>query len=377
MPKLTPAKVVFTLSMLGVLAACSDSNNSASYTLPPPNYDFTAIDTAMQTFIDDSETFDGISYTLVDRTAGAVHEAAFGDHTVDTIVMLASTSKVPSVTLLMALNDDDSLNFSVDDTIDTYLPWNGVYGDRTVTQLVSNTSGIPGLDGLDVYGAHICQFNFDIDLEICAETLYSVEVPGTVAPNTQFRYGGTPWQISGAVAQQVTNSTWNQVFDEYIGQPCNLDVFTYGNPWLDIEAFNGSPDSLIGQQNAHVEGGAITSLSDYAKILLLHLRDGVCGDTQVVSAASLAYMRENRAGPLGTDYGMGWWIALGDQDSATLYFDPGAFGAISWMDLERGIGGYVAIDDYSRRDPNAVRDLVLGTVIPLQQALVDDARGSM
>ena len=72
--------------------------------------------------------------------------------------MLASTSKMPAVSLLMALHDDESLDYDVETTIDTYLPWDGVYGDRTTVDLVSNTSGIPGLAALGDYGPHVCQF---------------------------------------------------------------------------------------------------------------------------------------------------------------------------------------------------------------------------
>lgn len=368
-----PARTAILPTVL-LLAACSDGSDNRAPLMPA--YDFSAVDAAMQQFLDGSATFDGISYTLVDREAGSVHEAAFGDHTTDIVVMLASTSKVPSVTLLMALNDDEALDYDVTAPIGNYLPWDGVYGDRTTVQLVSNTSGIPGLGGIGSYGPHLCQFTADVELEACAETLYTVEVPGSVAPGTKFDYGGTQWQLSGAVAQQVTNSTWNQLFDAYIGEPCELEVFTYGNPWSDLESFNGSPDSLIGKQNAHVEGGAISDMRDYGKLLLLHLRDGMCGDTQVLSAQSLAFMRENRGGALGTDYGMGWWINPGEDGKSTIYYDPGAFGAISWLDLERGIGGYVGIDDYSRADPGAVYNFVLQTVIPLQQQAVDEARGA-
>ena len=141
-----------------------------------------------------------------------------------------------------------------------------------------------------------------------------------------------------------------------------------------LGAWNGSPDSLRGQQNAHIEGGAITNLQDYAKILLMHLRGGRCGDTQVMSAESVAFMQVNRAGDLGVDYGMSWWIAPGDAQHNTIVYDPGAFGAISWLDMDRGIGGYVAIDDYTRANPGAVYELVLGLIIPLQQQAVDAAR---
>jgi CubicO group peptidase (beta-lactamase class C family) len=357
-----------------LVTACSDGSNS--HFTSQPVYNFEAVDAELQQFLDESPVFDGISVILVDTEQNIVHEAAFGDHTLDTVVMLASTSKMPAVSLLMALHDDVALDYDIETTIDTYLPWDGVYGDRTTVDLVSNTSGIPGLAGLADYGPHLCQFTNNLTLEECAEILYTVEVPGSVPPGTQFSYGGTQWQLSGAVAERVTNSTWGQAFHQYIAQPCELEVFEYGNMWTMLDAWNGSPDSLRGQQNAHIEGGAITNLHDYAKILLMHLHGGRCGDTQVMSEESVAFMQENRAGNLGEDYGMGWWILQGDAENTTIVFDPGAFGAISWLDMERGIGGYVAIDDYTLTDPGAVYEIVLAQIIPLQQQAVDEARAA-
>ncbi|NND69154.1 MAG: serine hydrolase, partial [Halioglobus sp.] len=242
-------------------------------------------------------------------------------------------------------------------------------------QLVSNTSGIPGLSGIPNYGAHMCQFSGFVTLQECAETLFTVLVEGTVAPGTRFSYGGTQWQLAGAVVENVTNSTWNQAFDAYIGEPCDLEVFTYGNMWLNLQDWTGNPDSLTGQQNGHVEGGAITNMRDYGKLLLMHLREGRCGDNQVIPAEAVGFMQVDRAGPLGgPNYGMGWWILPGDANNTEVVYDPGAFGAISWLDMERGIGGYIGIDDYSQTNSGDVYALALATIIPLQQAAVDAAR---
>jgi CubicO group peptidase (beta-lactamase class C family) len=357
-----------------LLSACSDGSDNND---PPlAEYDFSAVDASFQSFLDNS-AFDGISYTLVDREQGAVHEQALGDHTLDIVVQLASTSKMPSVSLLMALHEDESLDFDVEASIDRYLPWMGVYGDRTTVQLVSNTSGILGLfPGLDNYGVHFCQFNGDFTMQACGELLYTVLVPGTVAPGTAFDYGGSQWQLAGVVAENVSNSSWNQAFADYIGEPCDLDVFTYGNMWWNLEDWNGSPDSLTGQGNAHVEGGAISNMQDYGKILLMHLRGGRCGDNQVLSQEAIDFMQVNRAGELGTDYGMGLWITPGDAQNNEIVWDPGLFGAVSWLDMERGIGGYVGIDDYSSDQAGAVYDHVLSVIIPLQQQIVDDARAA-
>ena len=60
---------------------------------------------------------------LVDKEDGSIHKVAFGDHTLETVVLLASTSKMPTASLLMALHDDnDNVDFEIDAIIDQYLP---------------------------------------------------------------------------------------------------------------------------------------------------------------------------------------------------------------------------------------------------------------
>ena len=54
----------------------------------------------------------------------------------------------------------------------------------------------------------------------------------------------------------------------------------------------------------------------------------------------------------------------------------GAFGAISWLDMERGIGGYIAIDQYQGSSSSDIRNLAMDVVIPLQQQAVDEARAA-
>ena len=122
MPRFT--RVIACTTTLLLLTACS--NGSGNQAAAQPVYNFAALDARFQQFLDESEAFEGISVVLVDAQQGSVHEAAFGDHTLDTVVILASTSKMPSVSLLMALHDDDALDFDIEATIDNYLPWEGL-----------------------------------------------------------------------------------------------------------------------------------------------------------------------------------------------------------------------------------------------------------
>ena len=182
------SRYILTLSALALLSACGGGGGSSSTptppgqggsTAPPPPVapDFSEVDTAFQSFIDESLVFDGISYVVVDA-GGTLHTGTFGDHTENTVVMLASTSKVPAVMTLMALEEDPSSDFSMSQPIGEVLPFTGVYADRTPAQLVSNTSGIPGLRQLALYGPHLCQFSFEesIGFEACGQVLSLIHI---------------------------------------------------------------------------------------------------------------------------------------------------------------------------------------------------------
>jgi CubicO group peptidase (beta-lactamase class C family) len=376
-----PSLAVLITTALALTPACGGGGGSASTppppdqesgTAPPVTPDFTEVDAAFETFIEESAVFDGVSYVVVDAQE-ALHTATFGDHSVDTVVLLASTSKVPAVMTMLALEEDTKATFDMDQAIGEVLPFDGVYADRTPAQLVSNTSGIPGLRQLALYGPHLCQFSFDTSVifEDCGEILLSVPLPDSHDAGSIFDYGGSQWQLAGVTAAVAANATWNQLVEAYLATPCQLEVFTFGNMWEDITQWDGTVASLLGQSNPNIEGGAITNLADYAKLLQVHLNGGFCGEARVLSENALAEMRADRGGAVDTNptpYGMGWWISA---DTPGVYDDPGAFGSISFIDTERGFAGYVAIDDYTRVDADAPVKLVRQKIIPLLQNAFD------
>ena len=116
-------------------------------------------------------------------------------------------------------------------------------------------------------------------------------------------------------------------------------------------------------------------MADYAKLLQVHLNGGYCGDTQVLSEEAIASMQLDRGGVVATNatpYGMGWWIR---PENPGVFTDPGAFGAVSFIDVNRGIGGYMAIDQYDNAaDSRAPPAFFIGQAIPAIQAAWDAAQ---
>lgn len=338
-------------SLLIFIGACSDGSDRRPVE-PKPEYDFSAVDAKLQELLDASDEYDGASYIVVDREEGLIYQTVKGDHTDDLVVMLAAVSRMPTTALLMAINDDESVDFDVEATIDNYLPWEGVYGDRKTVHLLSHTSGIPTFLNPALYGPSICVWDSNTTMESCGEIVYGNELQDTLPPETKLILDGPQWHLAGAVAEQVTNSSWRQAFDKYIAGPCEMEVMQHGNivgleGSTDWNGWTGSPDSLKGLDNPLMYGGAISNTGDMAKLMLMYLRDGKCGDTQIISEASLAAMKTDRTEGVENTlipdwgYGLGWWITQHGN-----YVELGAFGSSVTLDFERGIGLFLAMDDY-------------------------------
>ena len=356
---MNPTRLGLALTLSISLLACSDTSNRPKYSATP-QYDFTPADQWLESFVQEEDAFDGASIIVVNTDTGTLHRMSVGNHTTEDVFLLASVSKVPSVSLLMALENDPDLAFDMDEFIEAYLPWDGVYPEISTTQLVGNISGIPGLLAANRYGPHLCQYaaagqfpNAD-QLQDCATVIYETPLEGTTAPGIAFDYGGSQWHLAGAVAELVGGDSWNNLFQQYIAQPCELEVFEYGNMFFDTSAWTGFPDSLKGRSNPSIEGGAIANIDDLGKLLRMHLNDGLCGSNRVISEQQAQRMRVDIGTELGSrdwlnngrGYGLGWWVPPFEGEKPTFFDDPGAFGSVSWIDLERGYGAFVALAQY-------------------------------
>lgn len=338
---------------------------------PEPAYDFAAVGPVVEDFVAANE-LNGAGLIIVDREDGVVHHEHWGEFSEDRISLIASSSKMITAGVLLRLQDDGLLDISA--PVSEVTGWTGDNPEVTTAQLLSNSSGLVGLLPNPAYGPYICQYIPTGGLEECASQIFASadDDEDIVSPDSEFRYGGAQWQVAGGVAEAVSGKSWAELIDEIYVQPCGLEVTAFNNHFSTIgsgfdypTAFNADPGVLDPTDNPNMEGGAYTTTGDYGKLLLMHLRDGMCGDTQVLSTDALATMHADRiasvydgnAGAPDFGYGMGWWV---DRESGYIS-DGGAYGSVPWLDLEDGYGAYLVIEADSGTG-NMLADLLYDVV---------------
>ncbi|MGY1751843.1 serine hydrolase domain-containing protein [Blastococcus sp. SYSU D01042] len=359
-------RTVAALAVLGTVVAtgCSageaaegpDTDAAPSSTAEAREYDFSAVAPIIEAFIA-QHGLNGAGLVVVEEDEGIIDEQYFGEFGADRSSLVASASKMVTAGVLVRLADQGLLD--LDEPIADYVDWaEGHNPEITVAQLLSSSSGLVGLGPNPAYGPYVCQFLPSAEMEECAAAAW--KTPGDdadiVPPDTQFRYGGVQWQIAGAVAETVSGKSWSELLEETYVEPCGVGSLGYSNHWTALGGggfrypadFDGDVSLLPETENPHMEGGLHIEPGDYAELLLMHLRGGRCGDAQVLEPESVELMHADRIGEAysgaampGSGYGLGWWVP---RDGSGRINDPGAYGAVPWLDLDGGFGAYLVLE---------------------------------
>lgn len=320
---------------------------------PGPGFD--AISPIVQAFVERHD-LDGAGLVVVERDDGVVHEEYWGEFTADRVTLVASSSKMITAGVLLHLDDRGLLD--IDAPVADAVAWGAGNPDITPAQLLSNSSGLVGLSDIG-FAPYLCQFSPTGTLQECAESIFTTSDDDdlVIPPDTDFRYGGGQWQVAGGVAEAVSGKSWAVLIDEIYAEPCELETLAYSNPFMQLGGvrfdryppeFNGDPATLDRVDNPNMEAGVHITPGDYAKLLLMHLRDGFCGDTQVLTPEALDRLHSDRiasayegvAAIVNPGYGMGWYV---DRESGRIS-DGGAYGTVPWLDLDDGHGAYLVLE---------------------------------
>ena len=342
--------------------------SSASTTLPGLGLDFSAADAVLSDFVDE-ENINGAGVVVVHRDHGIVHESYSGVFGPDRVSLIASTGKMLSAGVLLRASEQPDSAFDIEGDVTDVVGWADGLPGVTTADLLSNTSGMSELAGLG-YVLNPCGLNVFGELQRCAEASANNPLDDfdQKTPNTVYRYGGPQWQVAGGIAESVTGKSWDQLVAETYTEPCDLNVLGFSNlgqfnllatgARIYPGAFDGDVSRLTPTRNPTIEGGGYTTPHDYAKLLLMLLRGGKCGDTQVLSPDAIDLMLTDRLGEFGLETGAGTGYGMGWQVDGPVRKDPGFFGAISWLDLEDGYGVYFVIENVALPGQGGGDDLI-------------------
>jgi CubicO group peptidase (beta-lactamase class C family) len=288
--------------------------------------DLRDVEARMQRAVDDG-TFEGIGLPLC-AADGTGFRKAWGADTVTTTHLLGSATKLASTTAFMTLVDDGLV--ALDDPIRKYLPKFGpVRGAITARQLFAQKHGMaashPSIPRpLAANGMTL------------AESVDAIAADDTVLYPAGEKHSYQPavsYHVAGRIAEVVTGQAWNTLFDERVRTPLRMRTFTYGD----------TPNPRVG-------GGAQCALQDYGNLLQMHLAGGTFEGRRVLSEAAVREMQRDQlrgipfapvASHAAVGYGLGWWFEIADASGRGVQMSvPGVYGAIPWINLEHGHGGF-------------------------------------
>ena len=295
-----------------------------------------------------ARSLDG-AFLEVARGDQVLYSRAFGRYTRDTVLNVASATKWVTATLLMTTVELDGVD--LDGRIDLWLPW--LPTDKaglTLAQLLSNTSGLPGIrdNPIDL------RQGVAMTLDEASRQIAALELAHP--PGTMFDYGGAGFQLSGAVAQAATGKQWEELFQERLARRLGMSSSPLRPSRSRARERDGHPESQLA-------GGPSTSAADYLRFLAMIDARGAIEDRKILAPATIALMERTRirglekrfvppGGKPHFEYGLGLWCEMVEADGrCELLSSPGSWGAYPWIDRRRRIRGLFLVKN---RLPNVV-----------------------
>lgn len=285
------------------------------------------------------------------------HRGSFGP---ETQIPIASSSKWMVGATIMALVDKHLL--ALDAPISRYVPGlPAEYGALRLDQLLSYTAGLPSL-------AKFVEFKQPPGISLTQSAQRAAGEPLASRPGTQFDYGGANLQFVGAAAEQVTGRRWQEIFDAEIAGPLGMRSTLWGGTFQ-------RPTRAALPANPMLQGGAWTTLPDYAAFLTMIAQDGVYRGRRILSAAAIeamgrvmtAGLRKGFTAPgaqnSAAEYMIAHWCERIEAERCTFESSPGLFGTYPWIDRASGLHGVIFLKDRLRRiaeEQRALRNALIG-----------------
>lgn len=223
------------------------------------------------------------------------------------------------------------------------------WGQMTPGGILAHSDGAPPVAG--------AAFPPETGLETAAQALMA-RYPATL-PSRELRFGGAGLQVLAGLLEARTGRSWRRLFIECLGWPLSLDSASFGHP------VTGPRDAGFFSPGLGLHMG----LEDYGRFLAMLQLAGRFDGVGVIERDMIDLLeRERVAGlpqpdrPAWADptwgHAAGVWCERWDEGRQCRRLSaPGAYGALPWLDRDRGIAGVILTLDNLPR----VRDWLFAT----------------
>jgi CubicO group peptidase (beta-lactamase class C family) len=251
-------------------------------------------------------------------------EADLTAYTLNSQVMIASSSKWYSAALVMTFADEGKLRLT--DTVGSWLPILSSHGKGRITigECLSHLTGIrePPLKEL------LKDMKKISSMDQAMELIASLPMEGE--PGKTFHYSNAGLQIAGAVIEKISGKSFEELFAERIAVPLGMKNTDFGKKNVALPA-----------------GGARSTTEDYLAFLTMILNKGIFGGKQILTSQSVNEMQINRVGSdvkieysppeaKGLGYGYGEWVDKSEDGKPSSWAtSPGLFGSFPWIENEK------------------------------------------
>jgi CubicO group peptidase (beta-lactamase class C family) len=272
---------------------------------------------------------------LIGTRQGVLLERYAGTYNANTVVAIASASKLASAIRIAQLIDRGVLDAEA--PVSELLPqFTGEKAEMTLLQLFSHTSGY----GNDSAAPEITDRSISL-AEAVDQIACCRDFPTGYGVGQQFAYGGVSMHIGGRMAEVATGEDWQTSWQRELGAPLGISG-------IDWEAFGATTNYMIA-------GGARSNLTDYGRLVHLLLNEGWANGQRLLSRDAVFGFWQDRVGSLPVidppptvtlpvRYGLGSWIdGSRNVPRPPLIHSLGAFGYFPWVDFEAGLYGVFMI----------------------------------
>jgi len=284
---------------------------------------------------------------------GAVGVRKFGDTTPVTINdqwLLSSCTKAMTATVVAILIERGKLTWTTTmaeiypELKDRMLP---KYRGVTIIELLSHHAGLPGNTtppGTDLaywlgLTGPITQQRYEFTKDFLCQP-ESPEVDAFPEPGTKYLYSNAGYVIAGAVAEQVTGKSWEDLITTLLFQPLGMTTAGFGAMGTDDQVEQPRLHSFVDNQVTPISvedsrhlaglspvlwpcGGVHVSLEDWAKFVTMHL-EGEKSGSQLLKPATFKILHTPPFDASGQGYALGWFVQGNPWTDGTVLIHDGS-----------------------------------------------------